>query len=211
MQALIPVFMLSGFVVLVAFLWTVTTYNRFVKYRNRIESAWSDIDVSLKRRLNLVTNLVEAVKGYEDHEAEIMAMGRRAVEHPGDVPGREAEEGRISRSLNGLLALAEAYPDLKASANFLSLQESLVQIESDIQGTRNRYNQAVLKLNTLVESFPSRWIARKNGFEKVPYFTLELATERELPEVDFGTSDRDAKKGPGTPPPAPPSPPGDRP
>jgi LemA protein len=109
------------------------------------------------------------------------------------MSNRVEEESEISKSLRGLLALAEAYPDLKASANFLELQNSLNEIEEDIQKARNRYNSNVGRFNTLVESFPAKFIARKFGFEKQNYFALDLATQRELPEVDFSTS-RASKK-----------------
>ena len=102
-----------------------------------------------------------------------------------DVADRTQEESRISKSLRGLLALAQAYPELKASANFIELQNSLNETEEDIQQARNRYNRFVGRFNTLVESFPAVYIARKFGFVKQAYFTLDLATQRELPEVEF--------------------------
>ena len=103
----------------------------------------------------------------------------------GEISNRTEEESRISQSLKGLLALAEAYPDLKASGNFIDLHNSLDEIEEDIQKARNQYNSCVGRFNTLVESFPAAFIARKYEFQKQNYFTLELATQRELPEVDF--------------------------
>jgi len=198
MNSLIPFFIIIGFAVLVSTLWYIQTYNRFIKVRNRIEESWSGIDVALKRRFNLIPNLVRAVEGYAAHEEEALAVrsypdaesAAADAASISEMGHRMADESRISKSLNGLLALGEAYPDLKASGNFLALQDSLDEIEQDIQQARNRFNQAVRRNNTLVESFPSNWIARKYGFGKMSYFTLELATQRELPEVDFASQSK---------------------
>jgi LemA protein len=189
MDSLIPLFMLAGFVVVVSTAWYIHTYNRFVKYRNRIEEAWSRIDVALKRRFNLIPNLVQAVQGYEDHESRLLARANAETDPSADVAHRMEAESRISKSLSGLMALAEAYPDLKASRNFLSLQEQLNEIERDIQRARNRLNSAVNRYNTLIDSVPSKWIATKYHFQKEDYFTLALATERDLPAVDFGATE----------------------
>lgn len=165
--------------------WIVSTYNKFIKYKNLIEESWSGIDVALKRRFNLIPNLIAATRGYSRHESEVLAKTAENRAAAAGVASRAEEESRISRSLSGLLALAEAYPDLKASANFLALHNSLDEIEEEIQQARNRFNFAVRKFNTLVESFPSSLIARKFGFERQKFFSLELATQRELPEVNF--------------------------
>ena len=188
-QVLIPVF----FVLFVSVAWFITTYNRFIKYKNRIEEAWSGIDVALKRRFNLIPNLIRAIERYEEHETKIFQTKKDYLVRSAGMSNRVEEESEISKSLRGLLALAEAYPDLKASANFLELQNSLNEIEEDIQKARNRYNSNVGRFNTLVESFPAKFIAGKFGFEKQNYFALDLATQRELPEVDFSTS-RASKK-----------------
>lgn len=165
--------------------WLVITYNRFIKYRNRIEESWSGIEVALKRRFNLIPNLVRSVEGYSKHEADIFKTKSGHLADLKNIADRTQEESRISKSLRGLLALAEAYPELKASANFIELQNSLNETEEDIQQARNRYNRFVGRFNTLVESFPAVYIARKCGFVKQTYFTLDLATQRELPEVEF--------------------------
>ncbi len=144
--------------------------------------------MTLKRRFNLIPNLIRAVQGYEEHEAEVLEKVSRRFTGTTEVPERMEEESNLSRSLHGLLALAEDYPDLKASRNFLGLQNSLNDIEQDIQQARNRFNTAIRRYNTLVESFPSSFIARKYNFPKTKYFTLELATQREMPEVDFSAS-----------------------
>jgi len=180
-----PVLILGGFVLIVSVAWFIGTYNQFVKYKNRIEEAWSGIDVALKRRFNLIPNLIRVIEGYSEHEANIFREKKEFLTAATGIDNRVEEESRISKSLRGLLALAEAYPDLKASANFIDLQDNLDEIEKDLQNARNRYNGYVGRLNTLVESFPALFIARKFGFEKQNYFALDLATQRELPEIEF--------------------------
>ena len=188
-QVVIPVL----FVSIVAVAWLIGTYNKFVKYKNRIEEAWSSIDVALKRRFNLIPNLIRTIGAYADHEVKLLQEKAENYKPGSGVSHRVEEESHISQSLSGLLALAQAYPDLKASANFLDLQNSLDEIEEDIQQARNRYNSNVGNFNTLVESFPAAFIARKFGFEKKNYFSLDLATQREVPEVEFAAPE-DAKK-----------------
>lgn len=165
--------------------WLIGTYNKFIKYQNRIEESWSSIDVALKRRFNLIPNLVKTIRGYTDHESEILDGGLDNNQTGGQVDSRVASESKITHSLSNLLALAEAYPDLKASVNFLELQKSLAEIEEDIQAARVRYNDIVARLNTLVESFPASLIANKFGFTKKSYFSLDLATQREVPDISF--------------------------
>jgi len=167
--------------------WSIGTYNRFIKYANRIEEALNAIDVALKRRANLIPSLIKVIEGYAAHESKIFGEKTRQLGRISD-PARLDEEQKISRDLGGLLALAEAYPDLKASANFLELQNSLANIERDIQQARNRYNSYISRYNTLVESFPATFIARWFGFEKKPYLALELATQREMPDVSFSNT-----------------------
>ncbi|MGW8161745.1 MAG: LemA family protein, partial [Desulfobulbales bacterium] len=154
-----PFIILLFALIVVPIAWIIATYNKFIKYKNMIEENWSGIDVALKRRHNLIPNLISATKGYSRHESDVLTqttITRTATEN---VASREQEESEISRSLSGIIALAEAYPDLKASTNFLALQNSLDEIEEEIQNARNRYNSSVRKFNTLVESFPSSLIA----------------------------------------------------
>lgn len=179
-QLLIPVFFISFIVIAI----TVGTYNKFVKYRNRIEESWSGIDVALKRRANLIPNLVRVIEGYSAHENNIFDEKVRQLSGDSDA-SRMEQESKITKSIGGLLAIAEAYPDLKASENFLDLQNSLDEIEQEVQKARNRYNAFIGRFNTLVESFPASLIAQKFAFEKQDYLTLELATQREMPEVEF--------------------------
>ena len=189
-QFVIPVI----FVTIATVAWYIGTYNKFIKYKNRMEVAWSGIDVALKRRFNLIPNLVRAIEAYGDHEAAIFqTKTNNYAKQSTGVSNRVEEESNISNSLRGLLALAEAYPDLKASANFLDLQNSLDEIEADIQKARNGYNHTVGRFNTLVESFPAIYIARKFGFAKKNYFTLDLVTQREVPEVQFSPPGGDSR------------------
>ncbi len=185
---MVPLIFFTVILIFAAIGWLLGTYNRFIKYRNKIEETWSAIDVALKRRHNLIPNLIGAIEGYSQHEARLLGAGKAYAPRAGTPASRMEAESQVSMSLTGLLALAEAYPDLKASANFIALQNSLNEVEEDIQKARNRYNSFVGRFNTLVESFPARLIARKAGFEKQNYFTLDLATQRELPPVDFSTA-----------------------
>lgn len=180
-----PFIFLFIFLVVFPLVWAIATYNKFIKYKNMIEEKWSGIDVALKRRHNLIPNLVNATKGYSAHESEVLNNTTKTRSEAVDVTSREEEESQISRSLSVIIALAEAYPDLKASNNFLALQQSLNEIEEEIQKARTMYNFSIRKFNTLVESFPSSLIALKFGFTVQNYFSLELATQRELPQVDF--------------------------
>ena len=165
--------------------WLIGTYNKFIRYQNRIEESWSSIDVALKRRFNLIPNLIATIKGYSSHESEIFENKTNQMKPEKTVDERMATESEVTHGLSNLLAVAEAYPDLKASVNFLELQKNLNEIEADIQTARNRYNGYVARLNTLVESFPASFIAAKFGFTKQSYFSLDLATQRELPKVGF--------------------------
>lgn len=166
-------------------LWSILTYNRFIKLVNRVKEAWSGIDVQLKRRFNLIPNLIETVKGYARHEAEVLQ--KLTAERAGtqDVNRRGAEEGQLSQAIAHVFAVAEAYPDLKASQNFVDLQDSLEQVEGEIQLARRYYNGAVRDLNILVDSFPSNLIARAFGFTNAEFFEIELASHRDVPKVEF--------------------------
>src|SRR5210317_2266256 len=139
------------FVSVILFFVTVQMYNSFIKYRNQIEEEWSGIDVALKRRFNLIPNLVSTVQSYAKHEIGTMeaVTGQRSdTGGPGNLNDREAEESRVSRALNQVLAVAESYPDFKASANYLSLQNALNEVEAEILQARRRYNSSVRKYNT---------------------------------------------------------------
>jgi len=176
------------FVMLGGILFAILLYNKLVRNKNMVEEGWSGIEVQLKRRSNLIPNLIETVKGYMAHESgllsEIVKLRSRSKETR-EVGEKSRIESALSRSLDSLLALAEAYPDLKASQNFLDLQDDLSQIESEIQMARRYYNGTVRNLNISIESFPSSLIAKRFGFEKADFFEIEDSTEREVPEVKF--------------------------
>ena len=170
--------------------YVMVTYNALVRVRQMVQEAWSGIDVQLKRRADLIPNLVETVKGYAGHEKEtlerVTEMRSRAQAVPaGDVAGRAAAEGMLSQALGRLMAVAEAYPDLKANENFRDLQGTLETLESEIQMARRYYNGSARELNVKVESFPSNLIANQFGFAKADYFELENEADRKTPEVKF--------------------------
>ena len=170
--------------------YAVFIYNGLVKARQMAEEAWSGIDVQLKRRADLIPNLIETVKGYASHEKDtlekVVELRNRAQAVPaGDVAGRAQAEGMLSQALGRLLALAEAYPDLKANQNFAELQRSLETLEGEIQMSRRYYNGAARDLNVKVESFPSNLIASKFGFAKREYFEITDDADRAVPAVKF--------------------------
>lgn len=174
-------------IILGIFGWGVFTYNRLVTLRNRAKEAWSDINVQLKRRYDLIPNLVETVKGYAAHEREVFekvteartkAMGASGIKEKAEA------ENYLSQTLKSLFAVAENYPDLKANQNFLQLQKDLVDTEDKIQYARRFYNANVRDLNILIESFPANLIAKSFGFEKMELFEI-AKTEKEAPKVKF--------------------------
>jgi LemA protein len=170
--------------------YAVGIYNGLVGLRNRSESSWSDIDVQLKRRYELIPNLVETVKGYAGHERttleSVVAARGKAMQASGAEQRGAAEQG-LTQALRQLFALAEAYPELKANQNFLELQRELSGIEDAIQNARRYYNAVVRDLNTKVESFPSNLVAGAFGFLKKAYFELDSDAERSAPAVHFGS------------------------
>jgi len=163
-------------VVVGLFLWS--TYNRFIVLRNRVQEAWSDIEVLLKRRYDLIPNLVEIVKGYAAHErntleAVIQARNMAMATNKASIEEQAKSENILSGTLKSLFALSENYPDLKANVNFLELQKELVDTENKIQASRRFYNANVLSLNTKIELFPSNIIANMFNFEKQKFFELD--------------------------------------
>jgi LemA protein len=173
-------------------LYLISIYNRLVSLRQSAEAAWSDIDVQLKRRYNLIPALVDTVKGYKEYEAEtlekVIAARQMGLEAR-SVKEHEAADNLLTQALGRLFALAEAYPDLKANVNFLDLQQQLSQIENAIQNARRYYNAVVRDYNTRLESFPDLLIARKYGFEPKEFFELdaeEAEAVKKMPKIDFG-------------------------
>lgn len=180
---------LLAIIVLVA-LYVVFAYNGLVRARQVAEEAWSGIDVQLKRRADLIPNLVETVKGYAGHERqtleEVVELRNKAQAVPsGDVAARGQVEGLLSQALGRVIALAEAYPDLKANTNFLELQRSLEGVEGEIQMSRRYYNGAARDLNVKVETFPNNLIAGPFGFTKKAYFEITNEADRAVPTVKF--------------------------
>jgi LemA protein len=174
-------------IVIIAFA-AVGIYNGLVKLRNTSEQAWSDVDVQLKRRYDLIPNLVETVKGYASHEKETFekVVQARNQAMGASSPGEKAQaENFLQSTLKSLFALAEAYPELKANQNFLDLQDELSNIEEQIQLARRYYNAVVRDLNTKIESVPSNIVANMFHFEKREYFELDSEEQRETPKVDF--------------------------
>jgi LemA protein len=179
---MVPTLVLIALVIAVMFI-----YNGLVQLKVRADNAWSDIDVQLKRRHDLVPNLVETVKGYAAHEKgtleAVIDARSRAMNAQGPAASAEAE-GMLTGALKSLFALSEAYPQLRAVENFAQLQQSLLQIEDAIQGARRHYNAVVRDLNTRIMQFPSNLIARTFGFREREFFEMP-DTERSVPRVSF--------------------------
>jgi LemA protein len=175
-------------VLFVLFLFLVGIYNSLIKLKNRTLEAWSDIDVQLKRRYNLIPNLVNTVKGYATHEREVFENVTQARSNAMSAEGLENKakaENTLSRTLKSLFAVAENYPELKASQNFLSLQNEIRDSEDKIQAARRFYNANVRDMNIKVESFPSNVVANLFGFKKMDLFELDDEAARSVPEVSF--------------------------
>lgn len=163
-------------------------YNKLVKQRNLVKEGWSGIDVMLKKRHDLIPGLIETVKGYATHEKEtlqsVIEARNRAV-NSGTVKDAEAAENSLTGALGRLFALAENYPDLKANTNFLQFQNELSAIEGDIEKSRRYYNGTVRDYNTVIESFPSNFIANSFNFGKEAFFELSNPADRDVPQVKF--------------------------
>ena len=185
--ALIVLLGLGAIIVIVA-LWFVITYNGLVRLRNAVKNAWSQIDVQLKRRYDLIPNIVETVKGYAGHEKDTLervVKARQAGIDASTVKDQAAAENMITGALRQLFALSEAYPNLKANENFLALQEELSSTENKISFSRQYYNDTVQTFNTRQEMFPANLVASMLGFQPAEFFEIELAAEREAPKVKF--------------------------
>ncbi len=169
-------------------MWGITIYNRLVKLKNMVAEGWSGIDVQLKKRANLIPNLVETVKGYMGHEKALLEkvteLRSRSMQ-AGNPAEKGKLEGALGRSLASVMAVAEQYPDLKADKNFRDLQKQLATIESDIEMARRYYNGTVRNLNIRVESFPDNMIAGRFHFKPAEFFEIEDAADRQPPPVSF--------------------------
>jgi LemA protein len=178
-------------VVVVVIFWLITAYNGFVKLVNRAKEAWADIDVQLKRRYDLIPNLVETVKGYATQEKTVFENVTKAraqamtAEQSGDPKKIGEAENALAGTLKTLFAVSENYPDLKSSTNFLELQRELSDTEDKIQASRRFYNTNVRDLNIKIESFPENVIAKSFGFNKMNLFEIENKQEKEAVSVKF--------------------------
>lgn len=168
--------------------WLLLAYNSLVRRNNQVKEAWSDIDVQLKRRHNLIPNLVETVKGYATHERDAFdsVTNARARALSANTPNEHAKaENMLTTSLKSLFAVAEAYPDLKANTNFLELQRELSDTENKIMAAHRFYNSTVRDFNTAVESIPTNFVASAFGFKKYEFFELEDEAARSVPKISF--------------------------
>jgi LemA protein len=183
MEYIVPIVILA----LIAF-WVIAIYNRLVRKRNLVEEGWSGIETQLKRRSNLIPNLVEAVKGYIGHERGVLEKVTEARSRTGEASSpaeRGKAEGILGQALANVFAVAEAYPDLKANENFMNLHRELSSLEDEIQMARRYYNGTVRELNVMIESFPSNVIAGSFGFTQAEYFEIENEADRAVPKVSF--------------------------
>ncbi len=193
-------------IVVILILIFIGSYNGLVGVRNQVKNAWAQIDVQLKRRYDLIPNLVETVKGYMTYERatlEAVTKARTAAQQVATTGGaaqRAVAEGELSSALSRLMVVVERYPDLKANQNFLALQEQLTSTENKIAFSRQFYNDSVLKLNNMIQMFPSNIIASMTGFKQSEFFQTESAAERAVPKVSFAPPNEPT-------PPAPPAPP----
>jgi LemA protein len=202
MNAVAVVLLVVAGLVLLVGIGVAVSYNRFVRQRNLVRESWSQVDVELQRRHDLIPNLVEAVKGYAAHERQVLeavTSARAAAETTRAQAGDDREqragvENALNRAVVALIGVAERYPDLRASENFLALQEELVDTEDRIAAGRRFYNGNVRALNTRVEAFPSALVARAFGFTTAAYFPLDDPGARAAVAVAFGHAERGADR-----------------
>lgn len=183
MEYIIPIVIL-----IVMGAWVVSIYNKLIKNKNIVKEGWSGIETQLKRRSNLIPNLVEAIKGYVGHEKGVLESVTEARSRTGtaSTPAERGKmEGMLGAALANVFAVAEAYPELKANENFMSLHKELSSLEDEIQMARRYYNGTVRDLNVMIESFPSNVIAGSFGFVQAEFFEIEDAADRAVPEVSF--------------------------
>jgi LemA protein len=171
-------------------IWFIAMYNGFIKARLKVDNSWSDIRVFLKKRFDLIPNLVNTVKGYASHESQtlekvVQARNAAAAVDPGDVQGAAEANQVLGGALRGLFALAESYPDLKANQNFLELQAALQSIENDLGNARRYYNATVRDYNTSIQQFPGVLVANATGFKAREFYELENQSEAKNVEVKF--------------------------
>ncbi len=176
------------FLLFVFLIYIVIVYNGFIKRKLRVKEAWADIEVQLKRRCDLIPNLVETVKGYMAHEKEVfekVTESRARVLSSTSQKEKLEADNQLSQTLKTLFAVAENYPELKANQNFLELQKELVNTEDKIQASRRFYNSTVRDYNISLKIFPNNIFAKIFGFKEEPLFEIEEAKEKEVPKVEF--------------------------
>ncbi len=176
-----------GIVALVLF-YLVGIYNRLVRTKTLVAEGWSGIDVQLKKRHDLILNLLEAVKGYMSYEQDTLQKvieARNSAVNAKGVASQSAAENQLQGAMGKIFALAEQYPDLKANQNFIQLQDTLKDVEGNIEQARRYYNGTVRELNTMVDSFPSNLVANQFQFSKAEFFELDNTSEREVPKISF--------------------------
>lgn len=177
--------------VVIFIIWFIAIYNGLVFLRNAVKNAWSQIDVQLKRRYDLIPNLVETVKGYAKHESgtfEKVTQARSAcmtASAAGNVGELAKQEGFLTQALKSLFAVVEAYPELKANQNFIALQEELSSTENKISFARQFYNDNVMRFNNKIQMFPSNMVAGMFGFKESEFFEITVAEEKQAPKVQF--------------------------
>ncbi len=175
-------------IIALVLLYGVVVYNKLVRFRTLVDEAWSGINVQLKKRHDLIPNLMETVKGYATHERETfesVTRARTTAIQAQDVKTQEVAESQLSGALMRLMAVAERYPDLKANQNFMQLQEQLGIIETDIEKSRRYYNGAVRQKNIAIDTFPSNMVANMFNFDKSTFFELESEAEKAVPQIKF--------------------------
>ncbi len=175
-------------IIVILVFWMFGMYNGLVRLRNQVKNAWSQIDVQLKRRHDLIPNLVETAKGYMKHERETLESITKARNLAVQAQGPAAQgkaEGQLNEAISRFLVVVENYPDLKASQNFLALQEELTTTENKVGFARQFYNDQVQQFNTKIESVPTNIIANMFNFKQAEFFEIEVAAEREAPQVKF--------------------------
>jgi len=181
-------FIIFLIVLVVIVFWVIGMYNGLVRLRNQVKNAWSQIDVQLKRRHDLIPNLVETARGYMKHERETLESITNARSHAVEASGvanQAKAEGELSDALSRFMLVVENYPDLKASQNFLALQEELSSTENKVGFARQFYNDQVQSFNTRIESFPTNIMAGMFNFKQAEFFEIETPAEREAPKVQF--------------------------
>ncbi len=184
---MIPLIVL-GVIAVVVVGWVVGMYNGLVRLRNAVKNGWSQIDVQLKRRHDLIPNLIETAKGYMTHERETLeniTKARNLAANASGVGDQSKAEGGLGQALSNFFVVVESYPDLKANQNFLSLQEELSSTENKIGFSRQAYNDSAMRFNNKIEMFPSNIIAGMFNFDQAEFFEIEDEAERDVPKVSF--------------------------